>query len=191
MDFLIKQTVVQEQTGLILSFFLSTRVYLISPDHISRSQCDCLCHGTLSHTYTLWEPHTYTPRKREPPSTPVDGGLLGPPPLWGRRTRRRGGRILQDLQNADPQQHIKTLDVNLVTSSKNSNSAAQLIQVNNFSPTVCEDWWPIKILAQHTSLLGQFGQQKSLQEREESTMQAIKRGIQHRLILDCSACNLN
>jgi hypothetical protein len=29
-----------------LSFFLSTRAYLISPDHISRSQCDGLCHVT-------------------------------------------------------------------------------------------------------------------------------------------------
>jgi hypothetical protein len=34
------------------SFFLSTRAYSISPDHISRSQCDGLCHVTLSHTYT-------------------------------------------------------------------------------------------------------------------------------------------
>jgi hypothetical protein len=31
-----------------LSFFLSTRAYSISPDHISRSQCDCLCHVTTT-----------------------------------------------------------------------------------------------------------------------------------------------
>jgi hypothetical protein len=41
-----------ENKLVLSSFFLSTRAYSISPDHISRSQCDGLCRVTLSHTYT-------------------------------------------------------------------------------------------------------------------------------------------
>ena len=37
-----------ENKLVLSSFFLSTRAYSISPDHISRSQCDCLCHVTTT-----------------------------------------------------------------------------------------------------------------------------------------------
>jgi len=58
-----------------LCFFLSTRVKPISPDHISRSQCNSLCHVTLSHTYTVdvkaapphRAPHTYSSKTGQKP----------------------------------------------------------------------------------------------------------------------------
>ncbi len=67
-----------EQTGCItrtnssypLPFFLSTRAYPISPDHISRSQCDGLCHVYLTLTLTVGAPHLHSKnsqtRSREP-----------------------------------------------------------------------------------------------------------------------------
>ncbi len=43
----------ENKTPFTLCFFLSTRAYPIFPNHISGSQCNSLCHVTLSHTYTV------------------------------------------------------------------------------------------------------------------------------------------
>jgi hypothetical protein len=58
-----------------LYFFLSKRAYPIFPNHISRSQCNSLCHVTLSHTYTVdakaaqphRAPHTFSSKTGQKP----------------------------------------------------------------------------------------------------------------------------